>query len=120
MHLYDRTSEQLFGSMAELRAEDLATQREVSNNTRLHYAFTAASSVSDFRESYGYKATPCFIFQQATVALSIVLRDMQANPHLRTEHRRSGASGILPSDTAIQDSETAFEECFRCLLGTGV
>lgn len=77
-------------------------------------AYRAAQILRDFRKRYGLKITPAWLLQLQAVAVNVLLLD----PDL------ANATPSLPlqrfTDTPINDSQGAFEEIFRCLLGTGV
>lgn len=78
-------------------------------------AHRAAAILRDFRERYGLKVTPAWLLQLQAVTAGILLQDPElADPALIT------SPGANTSQPAIQNSHAAFDEVFRCLLGTGV
>ena len=78
-------------------------------------AHAAAQLLCDFRERYGLKVSPAWLLQLQAVAAGVLLLD----PELAEPAIIPAAKSARPAGT-IQDSRTAFDEVFRCLLGTGV
>lgn len=76
---------------------------------------TTGSLLQDYREKYGSKSTPAILYQQATVAAFILLREMDNNTDLE---RPAIASSLQLSRN--ESNERAFEESLRCLLACGV
>lgn len=95
---------------AELRSE-LAQE---SLSSAIPLAYQAAQMLRDFRERYGLKITPAWLLQLQAVAASVLLLDTKLK-----DADRLFSDGTTQSH-AIQDSSSAFDEVFRCLLGTGV
>lgn len=72
-------------------------------------AVQSAQFLQDFREGYGLKITPAWLLQLQAVAAGVLVLDQElVNPT------------TIDPDPTITNSATAFEEVFRCLLGTGV
>ena len=123
MTLCHQTFEYLFGSKtANVVADALDDSLPIDAKHSLYlktrqYAYRAATSLRDYRATYGLKLTTPSIFHAATLASFILLHDMQLNPSTSRS-----PSDSLPKRTtnSITDTQSAFEECFRCLLGGGL
>ncbi|KAF2718637.1 hypothetical protein K431DRAFT_129166 [Polychaeton citri CBS 116435] len=81
----------------------------------LPLAYRATQILHDFRKRYGLKITPAWLLQLQAVAAGVLLQD----PEL-ADATTIASSGDGESGGTINDSRTAFDEVFRCLLGTGV
>lgn len=78
-------------------------------------AHSAAQILRDFRQQYGFKVSPAWLLQLQAVTASVLLTDPElADPTATASPNDHDHDGI------IHDSRTAFDEVFRCLLGTGV
>lgn len=75
----------------------------------------AAQMLCDFRERYGLKVTPAWLLQLQAVTAGVLMLD----PELSNPARVGSPKGQDRNATG-QDSHAAFDEVFRCLLGTGV
>lgn len=81
----------------------------------LELTHNAGSLLQEYREAYGFKSTPAILYQQATVAAFILVREMDNTTGVG---RPAIASSSRLSRT--ESNERAFEECLRCLLACGV
>lgn len=80
-------------------------------------AHQSAQFLRDFRERYGLKITPAWLLQLQAVAAGVLVLD----PDLDNSQIVTTPSATdLGSASPIDNSATAFDEVFRCLLGTGV
>ncbi|CAK1356421.1 unnamed protein product [Cercospora beticola] len=79
-------------------------ERDAVRSRTLRYAIQSTAILRDYRQHYGYKQTPPFLFQVAAMVASILLRcmDRDKNPSKRCLH----APEVI----------AAFEDCCRCLL----
>ena len=76
------------------------------------HARQAAALLRDYRETYGLKPTLAYIFQaEAAAGFNLLRRLDTATGQARPVFLREGTS-------LREDVQAAFEECFRCLLGT--
>lgn len=82
----------------------------LSNTTTL--AYRSAQMLQDFRERFGLKIIPALLLQLQAVAAGVLIRD----PELANDTSTS----TTDADNTINNSRAAFDEVFRCLLGTGV
>lgn len=81
----------------------------------IHLAQRSAQILREYRERYGLKITPAWLLQLQAVASNVLLLDPGlGNPSLAT------SANSATSERPIQSSYAAFDEIFRCLLGTGV
>lgn len=115
MSLHDRWLQALSSTIPHIEA--LVLQTEAIRGQMHELTFTAATALRDFREAYGYKFTPPYIFQQATVASFILLRSLDSS---YDQTRAQETSPERHGDRPITDIVIAFEECVRCLLACGV
>lgn len=81
----------------------------------IQLAHKAAELLRDFRERYGLKITPAWLLQLQGVAAGILVLDPDLAAPIELP-----SPGVEGHGTKIEDSHTAFDEVFRCLLGTGV
>lgn len=86
----------------------------------LQWSYCIASSMRDFRETYGLKVISNFgIIQQGAAAIFILFRNLRSDPNSRT--RADPASCVLDIfESPLSDTTAAFEECFRCTLSAGL
>lgn len=78
-------------------------------------AHQSAQILQDFRERYGLKITPAWLLQLQAVAAGVLVLDSELVDPTKV------ASPISKDrEGTVADSAAAFEEVFRCLLGTGV
>lgn len=78
-------------------------------------AYQAAQILREFQERYGLKITPAWLLQLQAVAAGILVLDPElANPTIVMSPKATDL------EVTIRSSSAAFEEVFRCLLGTGV
>lgn len=78
-------------------------------------AHRAAQILRDFRERYGLKISPAWLLQLQSVTSGVLVLDPQlADANIIV------SLDATNDDRAIQNSRAAFDEVFRCLLGTGV
>ncbi|KAF2169515.1 hypothetical protein M409DRAFT_52055 [Zasmidium cellare ATCC 36951] len=88
-------------------------QKRLSSSILL--AHKAAEMLRDFRERYGLKVTPAWLLQLQAVTAGVLLQDPElADPTIISSPE------VNASDRSIRNSHAAFDEVFRCLLGTGV
>ena len=73
------------------------------------YALRLAAWLRDYRESYGLKNTMAYLFQAEATASFRLLRRL---------HRMDSPAFVDEVRSLRKDVEAAFEESFRCLLGT--
>jgi hypothetical protein len=73
----------------------------------------AADLLKNFRQTYGFKSAPAFIFQMAAVVSSILLS------HLGLRARTSLDPTERLPPKLYEDLESAFNESYRCLLAIG-
>lgn len=101
-----------------IAAEDAILYSQLAQDnlsTAILLAQRSAQTLREFRERYGLKITPAWLLQLQAVASNVLLLDPElANPSLTT------SANSATSDGPIQSSHAAFDETFRCLLGTGV
>ncbi|KAK4497562.1 hypothetical protein PRZ48_012013 [Zasmidium cellare] len=89
------------------------SQEQLSNAITL--AHRAAQILRDFRERYGLKVTPAWLLQLQAVTAGVLLQDPElADPTVVSSPEANA------SERDIRNSHAAFDEVFRCLLGTGV
>ena len=123
MNLYSQTLEAVSGAESDVDRAKADVQdadielfiAELRINTLLH-ACLAATLLCDYRNTYGLKLALPWLFQQAAVAINILLRGMQLNWE-RYINRAGNPSGPAAK---INDIESAFEECFHCLFAMGM
>lgn len=97
----------------ELASFKSSMARDMLSNA-LPMAYAAAQLLRDFRERYGLKITPAWLLQLQAVTAGVLLLDPELKGTPYTISAKTTDSGT------IQDSHAAFDETFRCLLGTGV
>lgn len=114
MTLHDRWLRAL--SKRNTDTEAHVTQLDRVRERRQELAFTAARNLRDFRQVYGYKITPPFLWQHATVAAFILLNDIDEFASRQTPRTARPSERSPP----IVDVDVAFEECVRCILACGV
>ncbi|KAM0714321.1 hypothetical protein Q7P37_010108 [Cladosporium fusiforme] len=102
----------------QLSPEDLILGKQLAKENlskAIPVAHRSAQTLREYRERYGLKITPAWLIVMPAIAANVLLLDPElANPTLTT----SASSG--DSDDSIRASHSAFDELFRCLLGTGV
>lgn len=89
------------------------SQERLSSSILL--AHKAAEMLRDFRERYGLKVTPAWLLQLQAVTAGVLLQDPELADPTAISSPEANAS-----DRSIRNSHAAFDEVFRCLLGTGV
>lgn len=106
-------------TLKEASSESAASKSRLAGEKRaeaIFYAHQAATILRDFRERYGLKISPAWLLQLLAVASGVLLDDPElSNPSNPME---PGMNEAIQGP--IQDSRTAFDEVFRCLLGTSV
>lgn len=100
----------------------LRARRRLRRLDLLQIAYSATTVVRAYRERYGWRIAQCLVYQAASNAAFILLKDMHHNPESTTDHVHADGYNTygIRRHTPISDRATAFEECFRCLLGTGL
>jgi hypothetical protein len=78
-------------------------------------AVQAARILADFRKLYGLKISPAWFLLLQAVTASVLMQD----PGLTETPIVAALEANHPHDQ-ITDSHAAFDEVFRCLLGSGV
>jgi hypothetical protein len=104
------------------RSEDVvvvgATSRSALAGQQLEVALSlarqAARILRDFRTRYGLKITPAWMLQMQAVAAGVLMLDPELKQSTRLAPPAAG------NDDEIYNTQSAFDETFRCLLGTGV
>lgn len=82
----------------------------------MKYVYQTATLVKRYRAAYGYSIANPDVFHAAAVSLFILLSEISTRGG---ETRREGAWPRCDS-LQITDADSAFEECFHCLLACGV
>jgi hypothetical protein len=101
--------------LTELGEEDVDLRSRMAHeylSNTLTLAHRSAQMLSDFRERFGLKIIPALLLQLQAVAAGVLIHD----PELANKTSAS----TTDADSTINDSRAAFDEVFRCLLGTGV
>lgn len=102
----------------ELNEKDVSFASQVAQeklSSAILLAHRAAQILRDFRERYGLKVSPAWLLQLQAVTAGVLLAD----PELSSPTTVASPTS-MERDGMIRDSHTAFDEVFRCLLGTGV
>lgn len=89
-------------------------QEELSRAIEL--AHISSQILRDFRHQYGLKISPAWLLHLEAVTASVLLLD----PVLTRPAALSSPTAQDTESTQIQDSHTAFDEVFRCLMGSAV
>ncbi|KAI5371147.1 hypothetical protein Slin15195_G020190 [Septoria linicola] len=103
-------------------ALDMSRLAQHSLDKALSFAYQAAQALRDFRQRYGLKVTPAWLLQLQAVAASVLMLDpvlTQPSDNITSPAAAETLAAESESRT-IRDSHTAFDEVFRCLLGSGV
>lgn len=111
--LYDQAYAKLFNE----QQQDTPAVRQTLRKNRLSLALGAASVLSDFRELHGYKTVPPFAISASAIALGMVMRDMREYPEQRS-YEWTPEGDLFTRH--IRNLASAFEKCFRALLGMGM
>ena len=85
-------------------------------SSAINLAHAAAEMLRDFRARYGLKICPAWLLQLQAVTAGVLLLD----PALTEPPTAASPMSDMHQDASIQDSHTAFDEVFRCLIGTSV
>lgn len=111
-HESEAPSEEPFDHVDDIFRSRMAKE---SLSAAIPIAHRAAAILRDFRERYGLKLTPAWLLQLQAVTAGVLLQDPElADPTIITSPEAN------VSGRAIQNSHVAFDEVFRCLIGTGV
>ncbi|KAM0713477.1 hypothetical protein Q7P37_010439 [Cladosporium fusiforme] len=97
------------------RSDSILVSRLAQGNLShaIPLAHRAAQILKEFRERYGLKITPAWLLQLQAVAVNVLLLDPDLADVGRSRPQQY-------ADDPIENSQSAFDETFRCLLGTGV
>lgn len=107
------------------RAEDVGSENSGTTTVAwerdlrykaLQYALSAAELLRNYRTRYGLKIAVSFLIQPAAIAINLLLRSMQQK--WDQDFLRSSRPWEVAHLT--DDVNSAFEECFRCLLAFGM
>jgi hypothetical protein len=101
--------------LTELGEEDSELRSRMAHeylSNTIMLAHRSAQMLQDFRERFGLKIVPGLLLQLQAVAAGVLIHD----PDLAHKTAASTTDG----DSTINNSRAAFDEVFRCLLGTGV
>ncbi|KAF2719516.1 hypothetical protein K431DRAFT_286635 [Polychaeton citri CBS 116435] len=126
MTLYEQTRKLLFPHSTDSRTtrdkgDELRWLESELHSKALNYARKAAALNRDYRETYGLKILPPWVLQSTANASFLLLMDLQRNPtQVAPQSDDTPSSSRDGVRTPESTSATAFEECFRLLIGTGV
>lgn len=123
MTLHVKTSELLFAEANSssnnetIGSHNAGQLRDHLRQQALQYACQAATVARDFRETYGLKIITPFITHTMALAIFIFITNLQTKPQRDSQDATDGQP-----ENAIHEAEleSAFGECFRCMLSAGM
>jgi hypothetical protein len=134
MLLYDKLFDELSSPISQssdihTTEASIDTYLDESRAAKLAHCYQTVKCLKNFRQVYGFKATPPLWCQQAFIAASILLKDSIAMADLETLHASSpfaqtpARQGPIRRESEphrYRSYDSELEECFRCMIGNAV